>query len=84
LDNEDEIITIVRLSLVHDEVSVRCAAAKAFDALQEHLGTRAIDQTIPTLLEALRQPGRGSGTALKALKEIMSVRRWMGHIYFSN
>jgi hypothetical protein len=25
------------------------------------------------LLEALRQPGKGSGTALQALKEVMNV-----------
>ncbi|EIN06629.1 ARM repeat-containing protein [Punctularia strigosozonata HHB-11173 SS5] len=71
---EDEIILMVRTSLVDDEANVRSAAARAFDILQEHLGTRAIDQTIPTLLEALRQPGASSGTALHALKEVMSVR----------
>ena len=59
-----------------DEANVRAAAAQAFDVLQEHLGAKAIDQTIPTLLEALRQPGKGSGTALQALKEVMNV----GHI----
>lgn len=64
---------MVRVSLVDDEANVRSAAAKAFDALQEHLGVKAIDQTIPTLLEALRQPGQSSGTALQALKEVMSV-----------
>ncbi|KAF7968614.1 hypothetical protein HWV62_30003 [Athelia sp. TMB] len=73
-DFEDDIITMVRVSLVDDEANVRSAAAKAFDALQEHLGVKAIDQTIPTLLEALRQPGQSSGTALQALKEVMSVR----------
>lgn len=56
-----------------DEANVRSAAAKAFDVLQEHLGTKAIDQTIPTLLEALRHPGKSSGTALQALREVMSV-----------
>ncbi|KAJ7606190.1 armadillo-type protein [Mycena polygramma] len=71
---EDDIIIIVRTSLVDDESNVRSAAAKAFDNLQEHLGPKAIDQTIPTLLDALRQPGKGSGTALKALQEVMSVR----------
>jgi hypothetical protein len=64
---------MVRVSLVDDEANVRSAAAKAFDVLQEHLGAKAIDQTIPTLLEALRQPGKGSGTALQALREVMSV-----------
>jgi hypothetical protein len=65
---------MVRVSLVDDEANVRSAAAKAFDILQGHLGAKAIDQTIPTLLEALRQPGKGSGTALQALREVMSVR----------
>ena len=70
---EDEIIAMVRASLVDDEANVRAAAAKAFDTLQEHIGARAIDETIPTLLEALRQPGQSSGTALQALKEVMAV-----------
>ncbi|KAI0827665.1 ARM repeat-containing protein [Trametes gibbosa] len=71
---EDDIIVMVRTSLVDDEANVRAAAAKAFDTLQEHIGARAIDETIPTLLEALRQPGQSSGTALQALKEVMAVR----------
>ena len=70
---ENAIITIVRSSLVDDEAIVRTAAAKAFDILQEQLGSKAVDQTIPTLLEALRQPGESSETALQALKEVMSV-----------
>lgn len=37
------------------------------------MGAKAIDETIPTLLQALRDPGKGSGTALQALKEVMSV-----------
>ncbi|PFH47401.1 hypothetical protein AMATHDRAFT_152123 [Amanita thiersii Skay4041] len=73
-DHENEIISMVRVSLVDDEPNVRTAAAKAFDVLQQQMGAKAVDQTIPTLLEALRQPGKGSGTALQALKEVMSVR----------
>ncbi|KAK0468862.1 armadillo-type protein [Armillaria novae-zelandiae] len=73
-DHEDDIISMVRVSLVDDETNVRSAAAKAFDMLQEHIGPKAIDETIPTLLEALRQPGESSGTALQALKEVMNVR----------
>src|SRR5882757_1969101 len=72
-NQEDDIVVIVRTSLVDDEAVVRSAAAKAFDVLQEQLGPKAIDQTIPTLLEALRQPGESSGTALQALKEVMNV-----------
>ena len=59
--------------MVDDEAAVRVAAARAFDVLQEQLGAKAIDETIPTLLQALRQPGKSSGTALQALKEVMSV-----------
>lgn len=72
-NHEDEIIGIVRRSLVDDAGNVRAAAAIAFDILQDVLGTKAIDETIPTLLEALRQPGESSGTALQALREVMSV-----------
>ncbi|KAI0944136.1 hypothetical protein AcV7_002042 [Taiwanofungus camphoratus] len=72
--HEDEIIVMVRTFLVDDEANVRAAAAKSFDILPEHIGAKAIDQTIPTLLEALRQPGQSSGTALQALKEVMTVR----------
>jgi len=72
-DHEDAVILIIRAALVDDEANVRTAAAQAFDVLQEELGAKAIDETIPTLLEALRQPGKGSGTALQALKEVMSV-----------
>ncbi|KAL1747430.1 hypothetical protein HDZ31DRAFT_25186, partial [Schizophyllum fasciatum] len=57
------------------EANVRTAAANAFDVLQEQMGAKAIDETIPTLLEALRQPGKGSGTALQALREVMAVRK---------
>ncbi|KAH8103551.1 armadillo-type protein [Cristinia sonorae] len=72
--HEDAITAMVRSALVDDEPVVRTAAAKAFDVLQEQIGVKAIDQTIPTLLEALRQPGESSGTALQALKEVMNVR----------
>jgi hypothetical protein len=71
--HEDEIIAVVRSSLVDSNASVRSAAARAFDCLQRLIGARAIDQTIPTLLEALRQPDESSGTALHALREVMHV-----------
>ncbi|CAD6915717.1 unnamed protein product [Tilletia controversa] len=54
---------------------VRAAAAEAFDAEQEHIGPRAIDETIPTLLEALKDPtSAGAETALAALREVMRAR----------
>ncbi|KAF9234813.1 hypothetical protein BU15DRAFT_65366 [Melanogaster broomeanus] len=65
---------MVRTSLVDDDTMVHTAAAKAFDTLQEHIGAKVIDQIIPTLLEALRQPRESSGTPIQALREAMSVR----------
>ncbi|WWD10197.1 hypothetical protein V865_008331 [Kwoniella europaea PYCC6329] len=73
-DHEDTIISSVRTALVDPEPSVRSAAARTFDAMQHYMGAKAIDQTIPTLLEAMRNPGETSETALKALQEVMSVR----------
>ena len=73
----------MRVCLVDDEAEVRSAAAKAFDILQEYIGAKAIDQTIPTLLEALRQPGKGSGTALEALREVMSVSCILLTLFYS-
>ncbi|WVR05268.1 hypothetical protein IAU60_002280 [Kwoniella sp. DSM 27419] len=73
-DHEDAIISAVRTALVDGEASVRTAAARTFDAMQHYMGAKAIDQTIPTLLEAMRNPGESSETALKALQEVMSVR----------
>lgn len=74
-EHQDAIIAGVRTALVDESTSVRAAAAQSFDVLlQSEFGTKAIDQTIPTLLEALRQPGAQSETALRALREIMSVR----------
>lgn len=48
------------------------------------MGARAIDETIPTLLEALRQPGESSGTALQALREVMTVRMAVFKLYSSS
>lgn len=73
--HEDAIISAVRVALVDPDASVRMAAARTFDAMQEQIGPRAIDETIPTLLEAMSSPGEASETALMALKEVMSVSR---------
>jgi hypothetical protein len=78
-EHEDEIISIVRRSLVDNAANVRAAAAVAFDVLQDVIGAKAIDETIPTLLEALRQPGESSGTALQALREVMNVSPSMAY-----
>ena len=74
-DHEDAIISAIRKALVDEQASVRAAAAQTFDTAQHYMGAKAVDQTIPTLLEAMREPGEASETALQALKEVMSVSR---------
>lgn len=74
-DHEDAIIAVVRQALVDESQLVRHAAAQAFDATQTYIGPRAIDETIPTLLEALSDTSAGtSETALAALREVMRAR----------
>jgi hypothetical protein len=72
-DHQDAIISAVRSALVDSNATVRSAAARTFDVMQQYLGAKAIDQTIPTLLEAMRDPGETSETALKALQEANTV-----------
>nr|ODN81184.1 50S small subunit ribosomal protein L19 [Cryptococcus depauperatus CBS 7841] len=72
--HENVIITSIRTALVDSNPHVRAAAAQSFDSAQHYIGAKAIDQTIPTLLEAIRHPGESSETALQALQEVMSVR----------
>lgn len=73
-NHEDVIISCVRGALVDPNPDVRTAAAQTFDTMQQYMGAKAIDQTIPTLLEAMRGEGEASETALQALKEVMNVR----------
>lgn len=72
--HEDVIISSIRDALVDEEAGVRAAAARTFDSMQHYLGGKAVDQTIPTLLAAMAQPGESSETALSALREVMAVR----------
>lgn len=72
-DHDETIISAIRAALVDPSPTVRAAAARTFDTMQHYMGAKAIDQTIPTLLEAMRNPGEGSETALQALQEVMSV-----------
>ncbi|KAJ3223816.1 translational activator of GCN4 [Clydaea vesicula] len=66
----------VRKALIDEEPVVREAAAVTFDTLHQHIGSKAIDEILPSLLNELKS-GTGSGRqnyALEALKEIMAVR----------
>lgn len=77
-DHEDALIAAVRLGLTDRSPTVREAAASAFDALQESVGQRAIEEVIPVLLGALQNRGSGDDsmaeTSLAALREVMRTR----------
>lgn len=68
--SEAAIASAIRVLLVDDDVQVRNAAARAFDAMQQTMGTRAIDETVPTLLDSLSQGGGVADAALSALREM--------------
>ncbi|PLW51845.1 hypothetical protein PCASD_00862 [Puccinia coronata f. sp. avenae] len=72
-DNQGPLISIVRSALLDDSDDVRFTAAKAFDALQQRLGGRVVEETLPALLHALRQTGRTPAASLAALQELMRV-----------
>lgn len=73
--HESAVIDVVRGALVDSDATVRSAAAQAFDVAQQVIGNRSIDETIPTLLDALQQPGETADAALAALKEVRLCAR---------
>ncbi|CBY01879.1 hypothetical protein IAQ61_006478 [Plenodomus lingam] len=68
-DYEKTLIQVVRTALVDPNVDVREAAAEAFDALQQILGKRAVDQVLPYLLNLLR----GEDDAQNALSALLTL-----------
>lgn len=68
-DYEKTLIQVVRSALVDPSSDVREAAAEAFDALQEILGKRAVDQVLPHLLSLLR----GEEDAQNALSALLTL-----------
>ncbi|KAK5098884.1 translational activator of GCN4 [Lithohypha guttulata] len=70
-DNEKKIIGIVRMALVDSADEVREAAAEAFDALQDIIGKRAVDQVLPYLLNLLRNEDDAQN-ALSALLTLLT------------
>lgn len=71
VDNEKKIIGIVRTALVDSDDEVREAAAEAFDALQQIIGKRAVDQVLPYLLSLLRSE-EDAENALSALLTLLT------------
>lgn len=70
-DYEKTLIQVVRSALVDPSSDVREAAAEAFDALQEALGKKAIDQVLPHLLSLLRSEDDAQN-ALSALLTLLT------------
>lgn len=69
---QNTFINIVKEALVDASPSVREAAAKAFEALQDRLGKLVIDEVLPSLLNQLDSDD--SENALHALQEIMATK----------
>lgn len=70
-DYEKVLISTVRVALVDSDVDVREAAAEAFDALQQILGKKAVDQVLPHLLHLLRND-EDAEQALSALLTLLT------------
>jgi hypothetical protein len=68
-DYEKTLIQVVRTALVDPNTEVREAAAEAFDALQDILGKKAVDQVLPYLLNLLR----GEDDAQNALSALLTL-----------
>ena len=69
--HENKIIHMVCTSLIDDDATIRTAAAKEFDMFHEHIGAKAIDQMIPTLLEASVNLVRAQGRPSRFLREVI-------------
>jgi len=70
-DYEKVLISTVRVALVDNDEDVREAAAEAFDALQQILGKKAVDQVLPYLLHLLRND-EDAEQALSALLTLLT------------
>lgn len=70
-DYEKTLIQVVRTALVDPNNDVREAAAEAFDALQQIMGKKAIEQVLPYLLNLLRDEEEADN-ALSALLTLLT------------
>ncbi|KAK8057620.1 eIF-2-alpha kinase activator GCN1 [Apiospora saccharicola] len=72
-DHEKTLISVVRTALTDSDEDVREAAAEAFDSLQQIIGKRAVDQTLPYLLNLLRsEDASEADNALQALLTLLT------------
>ncbi|CAK7263041.1 translational activator of GCN4 [Sporothrix epigloea] len=70
-DHEATLISIVQSALTDSDEDVREAAAEAFDALQQIIGKRAVDQVLPNLLHLLQDEDEADN-ALSALLTLLT------------
>ncbi|KAH4241928.1 hypothetical protein HBH98_179730 [Parastagonospora nodorum] len=70
-DYEKTLIQVVRTALVDPDADVREAAAEAFDALQQILGKKSVEQVLPYLLNLLRSDDDAQN-ALSALLTLLT------------
>lgn len=70
-DHESTLVGVVRVALIDSDEEVREAAAEVFDSLQQIFGKRAVDQTLPYLLNLLQAPGEAEN-ALSALLTLLT------------
>lgn len=74
----DPVIETITIALCDNEIEVRRMAAKSFQLLQQYIGSRAVDEIIPVLLNRMGQDSEDSNMenekALQGLQEILSTR----------
>lgn len=74
-DYVDTLVEAVLDGLCDELPEVRSSAAQAFDVLQKGIGYRAIDETVPMLLQRIRSTDeRAQERALQGLQEILRVK----------
>merc|ERR1719180_463507 len=69
----DSLVPTVRKALCDKDAQVRMAAAKTFDALHTTVGSRALDDILPCMLEQLSDPALHEFT-LDGLRQVMAIK----------
>ena len=68
----DSLVPTVRLSLCDPDREVRVAAAKTFDALHTTVGSKALDDILPHMLQQLSDPELHDNT-LDGLRQVINM-----------
>merc|ERR1711970_43773 len=69
----DSLVPTVRKALCDKDPQVRMAAAKTFDALHTTVGSRALNDILPCMLEQLSDPALHEYT-LDGLRQVMAIK----------